>query len=255
VIVDPGWIDAMVPLFTAAPDVACVTGLVLPSELETDAQILFEQYGGFGRGFERCWWTRAAQKSSPLAWFHHGAGRFGTGANMAFRRAVFAGIGPFDPALDVGTPTEGGGDLEMYFRVLQEGYTLVYEPRALVRHRHRRSMEGLYRQIASWGQAPFVVKHHALQRYPEERRGFRHLTRWWLRDIARRLGKSLLRRTPVPPSLVWAEARSAWRGAASLRRAQAQAATVQQQFGPHPAFSGDSFAGLPPMVTPSPIPS
>ena len=70
---------------------------------------------------------------------HGGAGMFGTGANMAYRRSLFDKIGYFDPALDVGTATNGGGDLEMFFRVLKEGYVLVYEPRAVVRHRHRRS--------------------------------------------------------------------------------------------------------------------
>ena len=52
--------------------------------------------------------------------------------------SCFDRIGAFDPALDVGTPTRGGGDLEMFFRVLKDGYALVYEPRAIVRHRHRR---------------------------------------------------------------------------------------------------------------------
>jgi hypothetical protein len=35
------------------PDAAAFTGLVLPYELATDAQILFEQRGGFRRGFEK----------------------------------------------------------------------------------------------------------------------------------------------------------------------------------------------------------
>ena len=34
-------------------NVACVTGLVLPLELETPAQVLFEEFGGFNKGFTR----------------------------------------------------------------------------------------------------------------------------------------------------------------------------------------------------------
>jgi hypothetical protein len=48
-----------------------------------------------------------------------GSGNFGTGANMAYRRCVFDAVGLFDAALDVGTVTNGGGDLEMFFRVGQ----------------------------------------------------------------------------------------------------------------------------------------
>ena len=72
--------------------------------------------------------------------YYIGSGAYGTGANMAFRRSLFHQIGFFDPALDVGTVTNGGGDLDMFYRVIQEGHTLVYEPRAIVRHRHRRDV-------------------------------------------------------------------------------------------------------------------
>ena len=231
VLVDPGWVDAFVPIFTSAPHVACVTGLVVAAELETRAQLLFEQYGGFERGFQRQWYTRAAHEASGHAVFHHGAGQFGTGANMAFRRSVFDTIGSFDPALDVGTATTGGGDLEMYFRVLQEGYTLVYEPRALVRHRHRRSMDALYRQIESWGRTPFAVEARSVEHYPAEKRGFRQMRRWWFRYVGRRLVCSLLGWSPLPSSLVWQELRTAWEGASSYRQARADAEAIRDTFG------------------------
>ena len=98
---------------------------------------------------------------------------------MAFRRSLFTRIGAFDPALDVGTPTRGGGDLDMFFRVLKEGHVLVYEPRAIVRHRHRRSMEGLRSQIADHGVSfsAYIVR-NAL-RYPDERLAFARLAGWW----------------------------------------------------------------------------
>ena len=52
VIVDREWVAALAGPF-ADPSVACVTGLILPAELETAAQIRIEQAGGFARGFER----------------------------------------------------------------------------------------------------------------------------------------------------------------------------------------------------------
>jgi len=151
VVVDPLWVGALKRTFADFPEAMAVTGLVLPHELETAAQLQFEEYGGFGRGFERRVYRVDQAHGERAVAEHGGTGKFGTGANMAFRKTVFAEIGDFDPALDVGTVTNGGGDLDMFFRVLRSGHTLVYEPAALVRHRHRRDRGQLVRQIANNG--------------------------------------------------------------------------------------------------------
>ena len=52
VIVPADWLEKLLAPFVRN-DVVLVTGNVLPLELETPAQHLFEAYGGFGRGFER----------------------------------------------------------------------------------------------------------------------------------------------------------------------------------------------------------
>ena len=44
----------------------------------------------------------------------------GVGCNMAFRTEALERLGGFDPALDVGTPTGGGGDLDVFQRILDE---------------------------------------------------------------------------------------------------------------------------------------
>ncbi len=167
VVVDPGWIDSVVRAFGEHADVMAVTGRVLPYELETEAQVAFETYGGFGKGLERktCSSRQGKGRSSGS---HLAAGDLGTGANMAFRRSVFDAIGGFDPALDMGTPTGGGGDLEIFFRVVHEGYTLVYEPDAVVRHIHRREYRELREQIESWGTAFMAYLSRSAIAYPTE---------------------------------------------------------------------------------------
>jgi len=169
VLVDAQWVNALGRLFTQNPEVMAITGLVVPAELETEAQVMFEAYGGFGRGFERKW-HRVDGKVVP--WQLLGTGQFGTGANMAYRKSVFHEIGLFDPALDVGTCTNGGGDLEMFFRVLKHGHTLVYEPAAMVRHCHRRSYPELQYQISnnSRGFVGYAVR--SCRTYPDQWRGF-----------------------------------------------------------------------------------
>lgn len=178
VLVDRGWVRALAQVFAENPEVMAVTGLVVPFELETEAQVLFEIRGGFGRGFQRKWFKN--NLGNPLPWGWQGSGQYGTGANMAYRRRVFEEIGNFDPALDVGTVTNGGGDLEMFFRVLKEGNTLVYEPKAIVRHRHRRDYAQLRSQLAnnSMGLISYFIR--SFLAYPDERLAFMKLWLWWL---------------------------------------------------------------------------
>jgi glycosyltransferase involved in cell wall biosynthesis len=152
VIVDRHWALALGEAFaTASADVMAVAGAVVAFELETEAQVHFERYGGFTIGFERAELRGGDDWGVRGVWHYANMAQRFTGANMAFRRRVFDEVGLFDPALDVGTATNGGGDIEMLFRVLKRGYAIVYEPRALVRHRHRRDDRGLEHQISGWG--------------------------------------------------------------------------------------------------------
>jgi GT2 family glycosyltransferase len=146
---DRRWLTAFARVFEE-PEVMAVTGFVAPLELETQAQIRFEEiYGGMGHGFRPKVLQRTLLTDAQLLW----ASSFGVGANMAFRREVFRSIGFFDPALDVGTPSGGGGDVEMFHRLVANGSTLVYEPAALVWHQHRRQTAGLRRLIFDNGRS------------------------------------------------------------------------------------------------------
>ena len=150
VIVDRYWLAELARGYEAAPRVGAVTGLLVPMELETPAQVWFEQYGGFGRGYERRVYNLTdSRPSDPL--FPYSAGVFGTGNSMSFRRSVLDAIGGFDPALGNGTPALGGVDSEVLLRTVLEGHTVVYEPRSLAHHAHRRDYPGLRRQIYSYG--------------------------------------------------------------------------------------------------------
>jgi GT2 family glycosyltransferase len=146
VIVDTYWLLQLAKAFSIADDVTCVTGLVLPKELETPAQFWFEEYGGFGKGFHRCIYDMKRNRpAEPL--FPYTAGRFGAGASMAFRQAFLRSVGGFDPAL------QAGMDIAAFFQVVRRGKKLVYEPAAIAHHIHRRSYPELQRQIRSYGVA------------------------------------------------------------------------------------------------------
>ena len=90
--VHPRWLERLVAAFDR-PEIAAVTGLVLPACLDTPAQQIFEAHWGFGRGFERIdfdhrFYASTRNRGCP-AW------RIGAGANMAFRRSIFDVVGFF----------------------------------------------------------------------------------------------------------------------------------------------------------------
>lgn len=199
---DRGWLAGLQEAVADNPDAGALTGLVLPFELDDEAQILFERRGGFGRGFER---IRYGQRmpSNPL--YPCGAGVFGAGCNMVYRRAVLERLGGFDEALDTGAPLPGGGDLDMFYRVVRAGHPLVYEPRMLVFHKHRKSYRALRHQYWTWGTGfmAFVVKSYRAD--PSQRSKFRRLVRWWVFDQLRMLRRSLRSGGALTPGLVLAE--------------------------------------------------
>ncbi|MGH9188124.1 MAG: glycosyltransferase family 2 protein, partial [Acidimicrobiales bacterium] len=150
VTVDAGWVRALSDAFAVTPDVGCVTGLIVATELETSAQAWIDRHGGFGKGFERrVFHLHRLRPPDPL--FPYAAGTFGSGANMAFRTDVLHHLGGFDPALGAGTPSRGGDDLAAFVDGLRAGYSIVYEPAALVHHQHHREDAKVRAQAYNYG--------------------------------------------------------------------------------------------------------
>jgi GT2 family glycosyltransferase len=146
VVVHPRWLARLCQGFRSAK-VMAVMGLVLPAELETKAQLIFERHWGFNRGYrprlyDDEYFARAKPAGVP-AW------EIGAGASMAFRRAAFDAVGGFDERLDVGA-AGCSGDSELWYRLLAEGWHCRYEPSAVAYHTHRRRMDDLQRQLFNY---------------------------------------------------------------------------------------------------------
>ena len=236
VSVDDGWAAAIGRLFASDATIEAVTGLVVPDEIDVESQQLFERYGGFGRGFRREYFRMDTAAGERAGRRHAGAGRFGTGANMAFRRSVFDRIGLFDPALDVGTPTNGGGDLEMFFRVIKEGGTLVYEPSAVVRHRHRRTYAALRTQIENNGIGFYSYLVRTAGAYPDERAAVVRFGAWWLWYWnIRRYAMSFLNPSAFPRDLIRAELLGSFSGLRRYARSKDDAARLTASAAAHTA--------------------
>jgi glycosyltransferase involved in cell wall biosynthesis len=186
VAVHPAWTERTIAAFDQRAIMA-VTGLVLPAELETHPQVVFETQWGFGRGYERIdYWPDflvATGKHIAPTW------RIGAGANMAFRREVFDKIGYFDERLDAGA-AGCGGDSEFWYRVLARGWCCRYEPSAVVFHYHRRSERELARQIRAYMRghvATLLVQNRRYHDRRNLRRVFATLPVWYGRKLFGRL--------------------------------------------------------------------
>jgi GT2 family glycosyltransferase len=177
VVIDGGWLRGLVDAWTANPDAAAFLGPILPLELDTRAQVVFERMGGFGKSFER---VRFGSTHPEMATYPVGAGIFGAGANMVFRRDVLVKLGGFDDALDTGASLPGGGDLDMFYRVARAGYPLVREPAMLVFHQHRREYHKLRRQMWTWGLGAMAYITKSWRTDLEQRAKIRRWVIWWL---------------------------------------------------------------------------
>lgn len=204
VVVDRRWIAAMMEPFDG-PRVAAVTGLTMPLELETPAQLLFECYGGHQRGFAR----RVFDESviPPAA-----AGRVGSGANMAFRQAWLQRLGLFDCELDAGTAAQSGGDAYAFYQVLRGGYQIVYTPEALVWHQHRRDYPALRQMLHGYSVGVLAFLTRCLVQH-RDGQALQIGMSWLRHHHVRQLRRALLRRPDaLPIDLILAEWRGVFKG-------------------------------------------
>lgn len=209
VVVDPGWLEGLFAAWRRAPDAGGYTGLVLPYRLDTEAQVRFEARGGFGRGFHPDEF-RGARHGNPL--HPAGAGILGAGCNMCFDRRLLLALGGFDEALDTGAPLPGGGDLDIFYRVLRAGRAVAYEPSYAVYHEHRETLEQLTRQYWTWGLGfmAFLVK--SWRSDPALRRRQAATVWWWACDRAAAMARAALQGERRELGFAWAEFRGGVQG-------------------------------------------
>jgi glycosyltransferase involved in cell wall biosynthesis len=144
-VADPNWIAWLKRGFGSPARPAAVAGVMLPAELETNAQVNFERYGGFNKGRPmqplelRAGAPSVADPLYPLP-------NFGSSGNMAFRTETLRAIGGFNNRL--GTPRiHGGEDTWVFSFALESGATVLHWPPAVTWHYHRRTDAELEKQF------------------------------------------------------------------------------------------------------------
>lgn len=140
---DPHWLASLLDAI-AATGAGGATGPVFPAELTYPSQRFFEARGGFPKNLQPQLFTLNHPGGGPL--YPFATARVGAGVSMAFTQEALTAMGEFDPALGAGTKTNGGEDLDAFARVLRAGYSIAYNPDAVLHHVHRRDLNGLKKQ-------------------------------------------------------------------------------------------------------------
>lgn len=222
-VCDPWWAAELARGFVEIPEAGAVTGIVIPSGIETPSQAWFEQYAGVsrGRGFTRAVFSPAtAHTQSPL----YPLPPFGSGNNMAFRREALDQIGGFDCALGAGTATHAGEDSAAFSTLLWLGGTIVYQPTAIMRHGHRREFAALRRQMQGYGRGLSAYYMSMLVHHPDCGRELLRLSRQAARDLLSPRGRrSEELGERFPRQLVWANRIGVLQGPFAYAAARAKA--------------------------------
>lgn len=143
-VADPHWLEPLVAKFNEDEKIGGVAGAVL-----SEPQNLVERYIAFRRIVDQEKMLEKGRCCSPP---------FAITANLAIRRKVLDTIGLFD---DKNLPITGE-DADFCWRMQWAGFRLVYEPQAVVWHKHRSSIRNLFLQTYGYGfsNVSLFAKHH-----------------------------------------------------------------------------------------------
>jgi hypothetical protein len=173
--------------------------------------VWIDEHGGFTKGFRRDVFHRDDSRLDRRPAFPFTAGAFGSGANMAFDAGVLRRLDGFDPSLGTGTHSRGGDDLAAFLDVIRAGYSIVYEPAAIVRHTHSRDEDRLRRQAHNYGVGLSAYLTRSVAREP---RAALQLARSAPDELAALLRRrhNGSRQSGVPSRLLWLELAGLVRG-------------------------------------------
>jgi GT2 family glycosyltransferase len=132
---DAQWVTAIVDAFNAAERPDVVTGRVLPLGPEQP-----DRYAVSVRAST----VTAIYRGRALPW------SVGSGGNVAARREWLERIGAFDERLGAGSAGQSAEDMDLFYRLLRQGATVRYDPKAVVYH-ERKNAEGRLASRPAYG--------------------------------------------------------------------------------------------------------
>ncbi|MDL5053730.1 glycosyltransferase [Oscillatoria laete-virens NRMC-F 0139] len=162
----PDWLENLVAPFSQ-PQIGIVAGEILAFP----GNSLLEQYAD------------AQETLSQKHTLAHPFCPYGQTANLAVRRQAFNQVGLFRPYLTT------GGDADICWRILQQTeWQIEFAPNAIIRHRHRQTLEELRSQWQRYGRS---------NRYLHELHGVELMPELSLQDYIRRFSRWAIKELPI----------------------------------------------------------
>jgi GT2 family glycosyltransferase/membrane protein implicated in regulation of membrane protease activity len=109
------------------------------------------------------------------------------GCNMAFRKSALESIGGFDPRF-----RRAGDDVDVCWRLLDQGLTIGFSPGAMVWHHRRNSLRTYVKQQLGYGEAEALLE----AKWPEKYNAAGHVS-WAGRLYGKGLTRALTRRARI----------------------------------------------------------
>lgn len=197
-IMNGSWLDNLMSNF-ANKEVGYVSGRVVAVERSTDAQDKWEEKGALNKGGKRIEVGRDFFKRVRLQGLQ--VQLVTMGANHVVRREVLNKVGLHDERFGPGQPIGGAGaDLDLTYKVLMHGHSIVYDPTAVVGHHHPESMDELRSKLFVYGISDTAIHTKFLMEFGDIRGLFQIFFRPG--QNTHRMIKSLLGRYPLPADVI-----------------------------------------------------
>jgi glycosyltransferase involved in cell wall biosynthesis len=133
-VAHPNWLKAALKSFSH-PEVGCVTGRILPPEIESEWQ---------QRYFREKWLPSGEDaKLFTMATFDPFETPAGAGTNIVARKSILQQCG-FPEFFGAGTAVGAEDDHYLFFQILKLGWKLYYDPECIVYHPYPKSEEQYY---------------------------------------------------------------------------------------------------------------
>jgi glycosyltransferase involved in cell wall biosynthesis len=190
------WLFKMAAHFRENPNLGYVSGNVIAFETKTTAQTIWESKGGLSKGNLFKSWRNQELKADyglkvwPLT-------EIFAGANSMIPRKVLLSIGLFNPLFGPGGVLPHGEFLELGYRIIRDGYDVLYDPNPKILHQHPDLKWDLQKKLFLYGRGDTSLHMYILLKYADLR------SLWWALighqfRIVTRIIKSFRRKYPLP---------------------------------------------------------
>ncbi|MCA9379010.1 glycosyltransferase [Candidatus Dojkabacteria bacterium] len=201
IIINDSWLDNLLQNFAQDESIGYVSGRVVAAEIKTEAQRKWEQKGALNKGAQR---IEVGSDFFQRFYLHGLPVQIVTmGANHIAKREVLTHVQGHDERFGPGQVIGGAGaDLDLTYKVLMNGYRIIYDPTAVVAHSHPESLEELRSKLFTYGISDTAIHMKFLLEFGDARSLFQIAYRPGQNAI--RLIKSLLGKYPLPPDILLA---------------------------------------------------